>query len=300
MSGTHICWIVAGCLTALVKPSLSQSQSITVSVRVYNHANVRHETLERAQSEATRIFAQAGLELKWLPDPLSENARQEHSTPDTTPRKVVLDIRLLSESMAKRLRRPGNRFGFALNLDAFVFFHRVEELARDGNSSLSTILGHIMAHELGHLVLGESSHSSEGIMTETLQKKHFEQANKGKLLFRAEEAQRMRVRCTMNSALAHHPVESYTQITVRVYNYATVSPDTLTSVKNGASLIFQQAGIDTSWLDCRRALSNSPVPQQCQEPSGPTDVVLRIVLEPKSDGDRMALSGLGFAFAEGM
>jgi hypothetical protein len=71
MSGTHICWIVAGCLTALVKPSLSQSQSITVSVRVYNHANVRHETLERAQSEATRIF-QVGLELKWLPDPLSE------------------------------------------------------------------------------------------------------------------------------------------------------------------------------------------------------------------------------------
>jgi hypothetical protein len=47
-------------------------------------------------------------------------------------------------------------------------------------------------------------------------------------------------------------------------------------------------------------LSNSPAPQQCQEPSGPTDVVLRIVLEPKSDGDRMALSGLGFAFAEGM
>ena len=59
-----------------------------------------------------------------------------------------------------------------------------------------------MAHELGHLVLGESSHSSEGIMTGTLRKKHFEQANKGKLLFRAEEAQRMRVRCTMNSALA--------------------------------------------------------------------------------------------------
>jgi len=58
-----------------------------------------------------------------------------------------------------------------------------------------------MSHELGHLVLGESSHCSEGIMTETLQKKHFEQANQGKLLFRAEEAQRMRVRCTINSAL---------------------------------------------------------------------------------------------------
>jgi hypothetical protein len=96
--------------------------------------------------------------------------------------------------MTKRLRRPGSRFGLALHVDAFVFFHRVEEEARNGISSTSTILGHIMAHELGHLVLGESSHSSEGIMTETLRKKHFEQANKGKLLFLAEEAQRMRVR----------------------------------------------------------------------------------------------------------
>jgi hypothetical protein len=98
------------------------------------------------------------------------------------------------------------------------------------------------------------------------------------------------------AALAH-PVETYAQITVRVYNYATVSPDILTSVKNEASLIFQQAGIDTSWLDCRRALPTSSVPRQCQEPLGPTDLVLRIVLEPKSDGDRMAFSGLGFAFA---
>ena len=121
MSRTQRYWILVGCLIVLVKPSFSQAQSIAVNVRIYNHVKVKQETLRRAQSEATRIFAQAGLELKWLPDPLSENARQEHSTPDTTPRKVVLDIRLLSESMAKRLRRPGNRFGFALNLDASSF-----------------------------------------------------------------------------------------------------------------------------------------------------------------------------------
>ena len=53
-----------------------------------------------------------------------------------------------------------------------------------------------------------------------------------------------------------HPVETFAKITVQVYNYATVSPDTLTSVKNEASLIFQQAGINTSWLDCRRAFAS--------------------------------------------
>jgi hypothetical protein len=194
MSGTHICWIVAGCLTVLVRPSLSQSQPLTVTVRVYNHVNVSHETLERAQSEASRIFRRGGLELRWLSDPLSENGRQARLNPDVNPGELVLNIKLLNESMAKRLRRPGSRFGLALHVDAFVFFHRVEEEARNGISSTSTILGHIMAHELGHLILGEDSHSSDAIMTETLRQKHFEQANKGKLLFRSEEAQRMRVR----------------------------------------------------------------------------------------------------------
>jgi hypothetical protein len=231
MSRTQRYWILVGCLIVLVKPSFSQAQPIAVNVRIYNHVKVKQESLRRAQSEATRIFGEAGVELRWLPDPLTANISLEPSTPDTNRRDPLLNIMLLNESMATQFRRPGKQFGFALHAIAYVFCHRVEELARSGNSSLPTILGHIMAHELGHLVLGESSHSSEGIMTGTLRKKHFEQANKGKLLFRAEEAQRMRVRCTMNSAIAHHPVESCTQITVRVYNYATVSPDTLSSVK---------------------------------------------------------------------
>jgi len=75
--------------------------------------------------------------------------------------------------MANRLHRPGSRFGLALHADAFVFYHRVEEESRNGISSTSTILGHIMAHELGHLLLGEDSHSADGIMTETLRQKHF-------------------------------------------------------------------------------------------------------------------------------
>ena len=60
-------------------------------------------------------------------------------------------------------------------------------------------------------------------------------------------------------------------------------------MENEASLILQQAGILALWLDCH----GSPV--QCQQPLAPTDLVLRIVIEP--EGGRRSVGGLGFAFA---
>ena len=165
--------ILVGCFIALETSALSQSPSLKVNVRVYNHVKVRRETLQRAQSETSRVFGQAGVELRWLPDPSSEDGRHEQLHQATNPGQLVLNIKLLDESIATRLHRTGSRFGLALHVDAFVFFQRVEEEARNGTSSTSTILGHIMAHELGHLLLGEDSHSSDGIMTETLRQKHF-------------------------------------------------------------------------------------------------------------------------------
>ncbi len=69
-------------------------------------------------------------------------------------------------------------FGFALPAGnsefaahAYVFFHRAEEPAQRKHAvggkhcpSLAMILGHIMAHELGHLLLGRH-HQPPGIMT---------------------------------------------------------------------------------------------------------------------------------------
>jgi hypothetical protein len=39
---------------------------------------------------------------------------------------------------------------------AYIFYPRVETMAADGDASLADILGHAMAHEIGHLLLGPS------------------------------------------------------------------------------------------------------------------------------------------------
>ena len=45
----------------------------------------------------------------------------------------------------------------------FFFFERVEELHRTFNERSEVILGHLMAHEIAHLLLGTNVHSVSGI-----------------------------------------------------------------------------------------------------------------------------------------
>ena len=73
-----------------------------------------------------------------------------------------------------------------------MFFHRVEQLSRDTDTSPAVILGHMLAHELGHLLLGLGSHSSRGIMRIPWREKQLKLAEMGGFTFSAKQAKAMR------------------------------------------------------------------------------------------------------------
>lgn len=47
---------------------------------------------------------------------------------------------------------------------ATIFYPRVKEYAQEGIASHSQILGHAIAHEIGHFLLGPVPHARFGIM----------------------------------------------------------------------------------------------------------------------------------------
>jgi len=53
------------------------------------------------------------------------------------------------------------------NTVAFVFFARLKRAADRHVESTSDVLGYVMAHEVGHLILQAGSHSDSGIMRDT-------------------------------------------------------------------------------------------------------------------------------------
>ena len=85
-------------------------------------------------------------------------------------------------------------------------------------------------------------------------------------------------------------------ITVRVYNYAQASSQTLAAAEAEAVLILLDAGVRTTWLDCPLEAEEFASHPACQEALGPTDVVLRIL--PREMAERMPFhyAKVGFAF----
>ena len=73
-----------------------------------------------------------------------------------------------------------------------VFYERALELHADWNVALSDILGNVMAHELGHLLLGSNSHSRAGIMRAHWQGEELHRLSRGNLWFTIEQASHMR------------------------------------------------------------------------------------------------------------
>ena len=84
------------------------------------------------------------------------------------PGPLTLVLHILPPGATRRQTDPGSA-GFAVppedgGFGAFagVFHDRVRELATSINEA--EVLGHVVAHELGHLLLGTGQHSAGGIM----------------------------------------------------------------------------------------------------------------------------------------
>ena len=77
----------------------------------------------------------------------------------------------------------GMRYGPA----AIISTERANRLARAHNGALYLVLGHVMAHELGHILLGEYPHSLSGIMRAQWSIRDWADMSRGWLLFTPEQ-----------------------------------------------------------------------------------------------------------------
>ena len=147
-----------------------------------------------------RIFQRFAIETAWLHCPTSPEQLSANRACSGRPGPNHLVLKLLPESMSKRYGFKRGIFGFALptakarpGVAISLFFARVLDLAYYGGVGTSfedaqaLILGHMMAHEVGHLLLGPGSHSAKGIMAFPWDKKILTSMERRRLKFTAEE-----------------------------------------------------------------------------------------------------------------
>ena len=167
-------------------------------VRVSNYAQVPLETQSVGQRIAARIFHRAGIETSWLDCSLTSEGKYRMPDCEESDAASSLALRLVPASPATVAHFGSQTLGVAAQPQkgtpaiAGVFYDRVQKLARGDAASTAMILGHAMAHELGHLLLGTNSHSPVGLMRAQWNSRDLQLASAGDLDFTAHQAASLR------------------------------------------------------------------------------------------------------------
>ena len=132
----------------------------TVVAHVLDYQQVSHGELAAAQQVASQVYAKIGVRLVWTGGP---------RVAAPTDGFLHVDVVLLDSVMTTRNNPEPQAFGDASHAThrAYIYYARVLDHARHTQSDPVRALALVIAHELGHVLLPEYSHSPSGLMRAT-------------------------------------------------------------------------------------------------------------------------------------
>jgi hypothetical protein len=213
--GTGLLWMVsAAAPIALADNSGVERRSMpTVQISVYNDAGIKRNTLRLAEENAATVFRHAGINAEWknctggeiFPQEIDAQPRaSETRIPEVAERQMLQpcgQVAYPSRLVLRIINRPRGLapevFGVAyLSQDGQgaycdVFVEPMEDLQKLYPVSLDSILGHVAAHEIAHLLLGRNSHSPTGLMRAHWNSRSIDDLRRGFLDFDSTQSSAM-------------------------------------------------------------------------------------------------------------
>ena len=153
----------------------------TITVLVYDYAHRQGNVTGSAERVVAAIFRNAGVKSVWVDCPLPPARAKSHSACGKALGETDFVVKILTQSMAEKLSAAveGDPLGFAIPCRnpehgclLYIMYQRILDVVDSsmghqlilGRFGRDRVLGHVIAHELGHLLLGPKAHSSTGIM----------------------------------------------------------------------------------------------------------------------------------------
>lgn len=165
---------------------------IHLKVSVFNDAQIPQSVLRAAEARTQTVFAESGITLTWLDCGTPGNWHTELGCQDVS-FPTHLSVRLVAGKKAVSQDTFGQSYlneqgegNYANVYAATLSSAKALEVIREGD-----LLGYVVVHELGHLLLGKNSHSAEGLMRAKWEVAELREAARGNLLFSKSEAERM-------------------------------------------------------------------------------------------------------------
>jgi len=185
--------ISAGAILIAGSGACRAGSALVVEVCVQNKQPVSSFVMARAQALAAATFAEAGIHIEWLPE------RRCNTAPDAIRLQMdsSMPAKFGSETMAYALPYAGA--GVTIHVDYCRIAENFHELYPE-------VLGHVMAHEIGHVLEGIARHSNDGVMKAHWGPRDYAGMKKRRLSFSPEDVELMR---------SHHQGLSVAVLTAR-------------------------------------------------------------------------------------
>jgi hypothetical protein len=189
--------------------------SPTITVLVHNYSQASPAILAGAEREAGRIMGEAGLRAVWLECPTGPST----ADPNLPCQKAAeaTDIRLRVLAAPVQTKAEDTVFGFTVHpVLATVYYEYAVRRAKSDHAEfeIPIILGCVIAHELGHLLLGSNGHSGAGIMRPRWEPRHVRQLLMGTVRFTTEQAMLMRAQARTRMRVQAASLKEYRNIMV--------------------------------------------------------------------------------------
>jgi hypothetical protein len=166
--------------------ALETAKGPDITVLVFNFRQVPNETLVKAENETRRILQHAGMRVTWRDCPTAGEPCRKGAG-----RIFVLAV--MAGPATNKFADTVSGYAVIPNQLAVVYYDHLPRLPLDlrDSSDVARVLGCVIAHEFGQLLLGARGHSVAGIMQANWGVEQTQLALMDQLLFLPEEARLM-------------------------------------------------------------------------------------------------------------
>ncbi len=150
-----------------------------ITVQIHDYVHLPPGALAAASDVVTRVYKSIGVHTDWLTPMRQEEFGGSTSRKAGGPAShdgksapiAQITVIVLTPAMTERGHIPEGILGFAavatdgvIGRIAYVIYDRVQQQASTGAIDETDLFGLVMAHEIGHLLLGPGSQSDAGLM----------------------------------------------------------------------------------------------------------------------------------------
>jgi hypothetical protein len=182
-------WLITSLITTFCAEAVGHAAAteLKLTLVIYDRAHLPGSALADAEGTVSEIFVRARVQLIWR-DGFAFSAERQRAEIPIPDDPATLVIKLQPASDARHYGVRPECGGIGLPSGAIVFVGAFDRT----NKASATRLGYIIAHELGHVLLGPDAHSIVGIMRGTFLREDWQKAEQGTLGFTRSQNQQIR------------------------------------------------------------------------------------------------------------